>query len=81
MLLITMVLICATLIVGFGPSALKATEKAGQKANSEEKPLGRLTATFAGGCFWCVEADFEKMGGCVEVISGYTGGDRGEPFL
>ena len=32
------------------------------------------TATFAGGCFWCVEADFEKVAGVVEVISGYSGG-------
>ena len=28
----------------------------------------------AGGCFWCVEADFEKVNGISEVISGYTGG-------
>jgi peptide methionine sulfoxide reductase msrA/msrB len=35
------------------------------------------TATFAGGCFWCVESDFEKVPGVAEVISGYTGG-RGE---
>ncbi len=35
------------------------------------------TATFAGGCFWCVEADFKKIPGVVTVISGYTGG-RGE---
>ena len=28
----------------------------------------------AGGCFWCVEADFEKVNGVSEVISGYTGG-------
>jgi peptide methionine sulfoxide reductase msrA/msrB len=36
-------------------------------------------ATFAGGCFWCVEADFEKVNGVVEVISGYTGGRTENP--
>ena len=37
------------------------------------------TATFAGGCFWCVEADFVKVDGVVEVISGYTGGHKENP--
>ncbi len=32
------------------------------------------TATFAGGCFWCVESDFDKVPGVIETISGYTGG-------
>lgn len=36
-------------------------------------------AIFAGGCFWCSEADFEKVNGVVEVISGYTGGDLENP--
>ena len=36
-------------------------------------------ATFAGGCFWCSEADFEKLPGVVEVISGYTGGEKENP--
>ena len=31
-------------------------------------------ATFAGGCFWCTEADFEKVPGVVSAVSGYTGG-------
>jgi len=37
------------------------------------------TATFAGGCFWCVESDFEKVPGVVKVISGYTGGTKDNP--
>lgn len=37
------------------------------------------TATLAGGCFWCVESDLEKVEGVKEVISGYTGGKRGNP--
>ena len=37
------------------------------------------TATFAGGCFWCTEADFEKVPGVVKVIAGYTGGHKENP--
>ncbi len=36
-------------------------------------------ATFAGGCFWCTESDFEKVDGVIEVISGYTGGHMAKP--
>ena len=36
-------------------------------------------ATVAGGCFWCVEADFEKLRGVKEVVSGYTGGSVENP--
>jgi len=31
-------------------------------------------ATFAGGCFWCMEHPFEKLEGVLDVVSGYTGG-------
>ena len=38
-------------------------------------PSGQsATAIFAGGCFWCTEADFEKVPGVIEAESGYTGG-------
>ncbi len=52
-------------------------EKKAREAGVQEKPKNLATATLAGGCFWCVESDFEKVPGVVEAISGYTGG-RGE---
>src|SRR5260221_10243613 len=36
-------------------------------------------ATFAGGCFWCVEADFDKVEGVISTTSGYTGGHAANP--
>jgi len=40
---------------------------------------GLEKATFAGGCFWCMETPFEEMEGVKEVISGYTGGSIENP--
>lgn len=37
------------------------------------------TAVFAGGCFWCVESDFDKVDGVLETISGYSGGETPDP--
>jgi peptide-methionine (S)-S-oxide reductase len=37
------------------------------------------TLTLAGGCFWCVESDFESVQGVSEVITGYTGGNLENP--
>ncbi|GAB4545106.1 MAG: peptide-methionine (S)-S-oxide reductase MsrA [Ruegeria sp.] len=40
---------------------------------------GSETLTVAGGCFWCVEADFESVPGVIEAVSGYTGGTTPNP--
>ena len=37
------------------------------------------TAVFAGGCFWCMESDFEKLEGVTNVVSGFTGGTLENP--
>lgn len=41
--------------------------------------LQAATAEFAGGCFWCMEADFEKKDGVLDVVSGFTGGTLKNP--
>lgn len=40
---------------------------------------GLKTTTFAGGCFWCVESDFDKLDGVKETISGFMGGTTKNP--
>lgn len=45
----------------------------------EAQPGALASAVFAGGCFWCVEADFEKVPGVVKAESGYTGGTLPDP--
>ena len=42
-------------------------------------PGATAKATFAGGCFWCVEADFDKIPGVISTTSGYTGGTVANP--
>ena len=51
--------------------------KAGNDMNDQNKNLE--IATFAGGCFWCTESDFEKIDGVREVVSGYIGGHVENP--
>lgn len=53
---------------------------AGPKGQQASPPSGqRAEAVIAGGCFWCAEADFDKLDGVLETISGYTGGTLDNP--
>jgi peptide methionine sulfoxide reductase msrA/msrB len=47
--------------------------------DSQQSAPKESVATFAGGCFWCTEADFEKLPGVKKVISGYSGGHVANP--
>lgn len=46
---------------------------------SAAPPANTAKATFAGGCFWCVESDFDKVAGVISTTSGYTGGTTVNP--
>ncbi len=66
----------ALLVVGILVAAVvEATGKEG--APAEGQKLAK--ATFAGGCFWCMEHPFDALEGVVSVTSGYTGGSKKNP--
>ena len=58
-------------------ASLQAQEKSDGEASKSSSPLA--TAIFASGCFWCTEADFEKVAGVVKAESGYTDGSTPNP--
>jgi peptide-methionine (S)-S-oxide reductase len=61
--------LAAVLVLGLWPAVAAVA--------AEPKTLQR--ATFAGGCFWCMEPPFEALDGVVSVTSGYTGGSEVDP--
>jgi len=52
---------------------------AGGAAGQGTSPPKTESAIFAGGCFWCVEADFDKVAGVISTTSGYIGGRKANP--
>ena len=46
---------------------------------ADPEPMKTETATLGGGCFWCVEAVYERLPGIISVVSGYAGGQTENP--
>ena len=71
---VLMLTIVLSLIVNAGNGYANKSEE-----NKMNNNIKYETATFAGGCFWCIEAGLEKIEGVVEAVSGYTGGHVDNP--
>jgi peptide-methionine (S)-S-oxide reductase len=55
-------------------------DPAALRASLQQTPgVGNRTATFAGGCFWCMEPPFDDLPGVISTTSGYTGGHSRSP--
>ena len=69
-----MALLTAALLGWLGAGREAATQEA-----AGAPPPGLAVATFAGGCFWCMEPPFDTLPGAISTTSGYTGGQRANP--
>jgi peptide-methionine (S)-S-oxide reductase len=59
--------------------ALAAAGAVAQQDSNTVTDDGQAVATFAGGCFWCMEPPYDKLDGVLATTSGYTGGDTVDP--
>ncbi len=67
------------LLAAIGLISLGLAGTSGFAQTKSEPAVELAVATFAGGCFWCVEADFDKIDGVTETISGFMGGTTKNP--
>lgn len=74
---IILIAITLLLIVVGSQNVLSVQQEVKKEMSKDDSTL--KVATFAGGCFWCTESDFEKLPGVVKVVSGYTGGQKENP--
>jgi peptide methionine sulfoxide reductase msrA/msrB len=77
-LIIVLVIVMLAAGIFYGLNRQRATLQSVEAAN-EIADSSTAIATFAGGCFWCMEPPFEKLEGVSAVISGYTGGTDENP--
>jgi peptide-methionine (S)-S-oxide reductase len=71
-------MLAPALLLSAGCSAAAASERVVPAPNSDPPAAGRQVAVLAGGCFWGMEAVFERLNGVSSVVSGYAGGSQGD---
>jgi peptide-methionine (S)-S-oxide reductase len=72
-------LLLLVLVAGVAIAGVIADRPVDPPAQPAAKAPGRQHALFAGGCFWCTEADFDHVAGVISTISGYSGGRVANP--
>jgi peptide-methionine (S)-S-oxide reductase len=75
----TRLTLAASFVLLLGVLACGAADS---QTTGSDQPLDQSSlakATFAGGCFWCMEPPFDKLDGVVSTTSGYTGGGEAQP--
>jgi len=72
-------LLLAASLVALAGCQAGATDAKSDTTSFAPDDSSLAVATFAGGCFWCVEAGFEKIPGVAEAVSGYSGGTEKNP--
>jgi len=73
------VLMCSAGIYAFAGDKTDMEGENPMNNEMDNMAAGLDVATFAGGCFWCTESDFEKVRGVTDAVSGYTGGSDPNP--
>jgi peptide-methionine (S)-S-oxide reductase len=77
MIMRTPLIVAAFIAVVVAVAAALAQSRPEKSGAPSGRPLA--TATLAGGCFWCVESDFDKIDGVISTTSGYIGGRKANP--
>ena len=73
------VFLIGTVLFGFQKANDKQAKQKEKSSLMKTESKNYKIATFAGGCFWCIESDFEKVDGVIEAVSGYSGGEEQNP--
>jgi len=67
------------LLLPSGPNLANPLDEPGKPPGEAQETRATETIVLAGGCFWCLESDLEKLPGVVEAVSGYSGGRVANP--